>query len=296
MPARRRRRGRAPRGEQSMPVRLDAPHLARCRSPVRPAASTPAHASGTRSPGFEVPRAAHDLERVGPSPTSTSTCGSCRRWGWASIVRTRGDDDAVEPLRRRWSIALDHHARGRRRCRRSAPGRRANGAKSRSQDEDETGTSIGTLRTAAMKRMSLSPRIRMSAMALRIWARRSMPNPKAKPVYSSGSMPTARNTLGCTMPQPPSSIQPVLEHVRQPAPRQMTQVISNSADGSVNGNDAGRSRDCIAGTEVGLGELLDGAGQVAEGDAPVDDEPLDLAEGRAGGGRRACPCGTRGPA
>ena len=32
------------------------------------------------------------------------------------------------------------------------------------------------------------------------------------------------------------------------------------------------------GAEVGVGERLDGAGQVAEGDAPVDDQPLDLVE------------------
>jgi len=37
------------------------------------------------------------------------------------------------------------------------------------------------------------------------------------------------------MPQPPSSIQPVPEQVRQPAPRQIVQVISNSAEGSVKG-------------------------------------------------------------
>jgi hypothetical protein len=45
----------------------------------------------------------------------------------------------------------------------------------------------------------------------------------------------ARSTAGSTMPQPPSSIQPVCEQVRQPSPRQMVQVTSNSADGSVKG-------------------------------------------------------------
>ena len=50
-----------------------------------------------------------------------------------------------------------------------------------------------------------------------------------------GVDPTASNTAGSTMPQPPSSIHPVCEQVRQPAPSQMVQVISNSADGSVNG-------------------------------------------------------------
>ncbi len=62
-----------------------------------------------------------------------------------------------------------------------------------------------------------------------------MPNPNANPDHSSGSMPTFSNTFGCTMPQPPSSIQPVFEHVRQPLPSQIEHVISNSAEGSVNG-------------------------------------------------------------
>ncbi len=48
-------------------------------------------------------------------------------------------------------------------------------------------------------------------------------------------MPTAAKTAGSTMPHPPSSIHPVCEQVRQPAPRQMVQVTSNSADGSVKG-------------------------------------------------------------
>ena len=50
-----------------------------------------------------------------------------------------------------------------------------------------------------------------------------------------GSIPTAAKTAGSTMPHPPSSIQPVCEQVRHPSPRQMVQVISNSADGSVKG-------------------------------------------------------------
>jgi hypothetical protein len=41
--------------------------------------------------------------------------------------------------------------------------------------------------------------------------------------------------LGCTMPQPPSSIQPVRLQVAHPLPLQKMQLISNSADGSVNG-------------------------------------------------------------
>ena len=62
-----------------------------------------------------------------------------------------------------------------------------------------------------------------------------MPNPKAKPDHTSESIPTAAKTAGSTMPHPPSSTQPMFEQVRHPAPRQMAHVISNSAEGSVNG-------------------------------------------------------------
>src|SRR5665811_732903 len=77
-----------------------------------------------------------------------------------------------------------------------------------------------------------------------IMAMRSIPNPKAKPEYSSGSIPTARNTFGSTMPQPPSSIQLVWEHTRQPAPSQKGQLTAYSAEGSVKGKNDGNSRDC----------------------------------------------------
>ena len=69
-----------------------------------------------------------------------------------------------------------------------------------------------------------------------------MPKPNANPLQASGSMPTASNTLGSTMPQPPSSIQPDCEHTRQPWPPQKMQVTSNSAEGSVNGKYEGRKR------------------------------------------------------
>ena len=44
------------------------------------------------------------------------------------------------------------------------------------------------------------------------------------------------------MPQPPSSIQPVCEHTRQPSPSQNTQLTASSADGSVYGKKSERNR------------------------------------------------------
>ena len=64
---------------------------------------------------------------------------------------------------------------------------------------------------------------------------RSMPRPKAKPLYLVLSMPQFSNTLGSTMPQPRISTQPVCLQRLQPAPPQMLQEISISAEGSVNG-------------------------------------------------------------
>ena len=64
---------------------------------------------------------------------------------------------------------------------------------------------------------------------------------RAQAMYSSGRR-TAQ-TFGSTMPQPPSSIHPVFEQTRQPAPSQNTHVIANSADGSVNGKKDGMRRD-----------------------------------------------------
>src|SRR5690606_12481192 len=54
----------------------------------------------------------------------------------------------------------------------------------------------------------------MSRMSSTLW-RNIRIRPKAKPLYFSGSTPQAVSTRGLTMPQPPSSIQPSLEQVRQ---------------------------------------------------------------------------------
>ena len=53
--------------------------------------------------------------------------------------------------------------------------------------------------------------------------------------WSGTAITAASKTAGSTIPQPPSSTQPVREQVRHPSPRQIVQVTSNSADGSVNG-------------------------------------------------------------
>src|SRR5690606_21730126 len=65
------------------------------------------------------------------------------------------------------------------------------------------------------KRTSPSTMSRMSFTPWRNIRVRSIPMPNANAVYSSGSIPAAMSTFGCVIPQPPHSIQPVPEHVRQ---------------------------------------------------------------------------------
>src|SRR5262249_21003665 len=83
---------------------------------------------------------------------------------------------------------------------------------------------------------------RISSMSYRSCADRSRPQPNAKPLHSSGSTPTFSKTRGSTMPAPPSSIQPLNLHVRQPTPPQTPQDTSGSIDGSVNGKKCVRNR------------------------------------------------------
>src|SRR5690606_22204290 len=70
---------------------------------------------------------------------------------------------------------------------------------------------------------------------------RSIPRPKAKPVYSSGSILQFCNTLGLTIPAPNISIQPTPLQTLQPLPSQKGQEASASTLGSVNGKNEGRN-------------------------------------------------------
>ena len=84
--------------------------------------------------------------------------------------------------------------------------------------------------------------MRMSSMPNLSMAMRSMPRPKAKPVYSSGSYFTDLKTSGCIMPAPSISSQPLPLQTLQPEPAHMTQRMSISALGSVKGKKLGLNR------------------------------------------------------
>ena len=89
------------------------------------------------------------------------------------------------------------------------------------------------------KRTSFSVNKRRSLIWFLSMAIRSMPIPKAKPVYLVESMPQFSRTFGSTMPAPPISTQPLYLQTLQPLPPQIRQEMSISALGSVNGKNEG---------------------------------------------------------
>ena len=132
------------------------------------------------------------------------------------------------------------------------------------------------------KRTSLLYISRTSAIACRSLAMRSMPNPKAKPLHSSGSRPPARSTFGMHHAAA-AELQPLarrrldVELGRGLGEREVARPQSGSE----------------VGTEERLGERVDRAGEVGQGDAPIDHQTLELVEHgevrRVGASR----CGTR---
>src|SRR5258705_3012304 len=82
---------------------------------------------------------------------------------------------------------------------------------------------------------SFSLNRRISLMPYLSMAGRSMPMPKAKPVYLLGSILQFDRTFGCTMPHPNISTHPVFLQILQPIPPQIKQLTSISALGSVKG-------------------------------------------------------------
>ena len=144
--------------------------------------------------------------------------------------------------------------------------------------------------------MSLVNISRMSSTPWRMSARRSMPKPKANPDHSSGSSPTLREHVGVHHAAA-AQLEPAgLGAGATARALAEEQLMSNSADGSVNGKYDGPQPRVDRPAEVGRGERLERAGQVGEGDAPVDDQALDLVEHRHVAWRRRCRGGTPGPA
>ena len=108
---------------------------------------------------------------------------------------------------------------------------------------------------------------------------RSIPKPNANPENSCGSIPTARSTFGCTMPEPPNSIQPEFLQMRQPLPLHLKQLKSNSALGSVNGKYDGRKRVTVSGPKTRR-KTPPPCLQVRHRDAAIDTQSFDLEKHR----------------
>ena len=71
---------------------------------------------------------------------------------------------------------------------------------------------------------------------------RSIPIPKARPLYLSLSIPQPSRTFLLTTPAPRTSIQPVPLQSLQPLPPHWKQDTSTSTEGSVNGKYEGLNR------------------------------------------------------
>src|SRR5690606_26828249 len=94
----------------------------------------------------------------------------------------------------------------------------------------------------AKNRISFSENSRKSLISYLRLVIRSIPIPKAKPLYFLLSIPQLSNTLGSTIPHPKISTHPLPLHIVQPTPLHIEQDISISAEGSVNGKYEGRKR------------------------------------------------------
>ena len=116
---------------------------------------------------------------------------------------------------------------------------------------------------------------------------RSMPMPKAKPEYFSGSMLQFFSTSGSTMPEPPISTQPLYLQILQPAPLQIRHEISISALGSVNGKNDGRNRICGFGTEHFLHKIIKRLFQVGKAYVFVNKQTFYLVKNAVRPGRNS---------
>src|SRR5690606_25847620 len=97
----------------------------------------------------------------------------------------------------------------------------------------------------AKNRVSFSENKRKSLISYLRLVIRSIPIPKAKPLYFLLSIPQFSSTLGSTIPQPRISTQPDPLHKLHPAPLHIVQEMSISAEGSVNGKYDGRNRTLV---------------------------------------------------
>ena len=187
---------------QDHPVRELAAHLALLElQPSRQPRARQRHGHGR--PGAEVPGAADDLPRVALPHVDAAELEPV---GVRVLLRLEHAPDPEEP---EVAVVVGHaatldplHLRGRDREPLGQLGQRH--LQRDVLPQPGNGNSQNCVRTLR----SPSHKARMSGKSYFSCATRSIPQPKAKPLHSSGSTPTFSNTRGSTTPEPPISSQP----------------------------------------------------------------------------------------
>ena len=225
-----------------------------------------------------VERAAADLQRPRRRRGRRRPAGSCRRRG-AGAGRAPGHDDAVEALADAVD-RLDRHAEVAQLRRRARPGRPRTARTRGARTEDGT-----FIRTAPGSGCRWRYSSRMSSTPWRIERQPVDAEAEGEAGPLLGVDADGANTLGCTMPQPPSSSQPVC------AAGATARALAEDAVDVVLGRRLGerevrraaagsgsrrRSRRVVKASRV--------PARSAKRDAPVDDQALDLVEHRHVGG------------
>ena len=200
--------------------------------------------------------------------SASSSMALTRPTADGSAHRTQ-DDDVLRPRGRPGSVpARVRAARRPSPAHRPAPPRATSCTEASFTDPTPNGSE---------NRTSPSTMSRISGIPLRNCRVRSRPMPNAKPEYTSGSMPAARNTFGLTMPQPPHSTQPG-------PPFLFSNHTSTSADGSVNGKKCGRIRVRACGPNSERANASRVPRRLRHRQPAIDREALHLMEHRGVGG------------
>ena len=226
-----------------------------------------------------VERAAADLQRLAVAGVDVDELDLVGVGVRRAASSTSADDDAVEPPRRRASTSSTGDAEVAQRVAERDRRRRSNGANS--LQPGQAAPSSELLQEADVVGEQLAQVVDAVALSGEAVDAEAEREARSTP---RGRCRSCASTFGCTMPQPPSSS-------HEPSGRWM----SNSADGSVNGKYDGRSRERKPRAEERLGERLDRAGQVGEGDAPVDRPGPRSGGTPACGWRRRCRCRNTRP-
>ena len=283
-----RRRGRARAAEHNMPSDT-TPRILRRSILKSPGSTAPTCANGTTMPGsmFGAPQ----TTRSWPSPKSTSASRMRSASGCGTTSRILRDDHAVD-LAAGLVDRLRPRGRAgsaRRRCR---PVGASTGVNSRIQESGRARRTSELPRRSARRRPRGSSRGRRRRGAGRGGRCRSRtrtrctPRDRCRPRGTRWGRPCPRRRARPSRSRAHGAAGAFAEHARH---RELDRRLGEREERR---QEAGAD----VRAEQRVDERLDGAEQIAERDALVDGEPLDLVEHRRVARRRACRAGTRGRA